>query len=292
MSQPNYREIAHDLAARRRIVMNLRAFGLEAHPGRSALIVAVLVALSFVINATSSYAKLSPQISWLITAGVLIAALAVIGSAVNGRLAGVLIDNRNRVSLSKFQAAMWTVLVISALVTASAINLDGNFSNPLELSIPPELLYAMGISAASLVATPSLLSLKTNDPPSSESLARSTEKLNLTSAQVQPAGRVFARTDARLASWADMFRGDETSNAGDADLSKVQQFLISVLLVAIYGAGLWDLFGGSGRVDALPPLSERFVWLMAISHASYLAYKAAPHGTAAAPTTPITQAVG
>ena len=74
-----------------------------------------------------------------------------------------------------------------------------------------------------------------------------------------------------------MLRGDEVGNADSPDLSKVQQLFISLLLVGIYGVAVINTLAGSEKITELPPLHEKFVWLMAISHASYLAYKAAPH---------------
>ncbi len=48
--------------------------------------------------------------------------LTVIGVLVNGRPAGAFIDNRNRISLSKLQAAAWTVVVLGAFSTTVAFN--------------------------------------------------------------------------------------------------------------------------------------------------------------------------
>jgi len=251
---------------------------LQKRPGASAIVVVGLAVAAFAANVYGPSGRLSTRGGWIATILILIAGIAVIGATVNGRPAGVLIDNRNRVSLSKFQATLWTVLIISALVAGVGMNFNDHQLSPLEIQIPDELLVAMGISAASLVGTPMLLSLKTDGVSPAPAVARTADKLNLDVTEVKQQGRVFARTDAADASWADMFRGDETSNAGDADLSKVQQFFISLLLVAVYGAAVWKLFGEPGPVSSLPPLSEKFVWLMGISHASYLAYKAAPHG--------------
>lgn len=250
------------------------------NPGWSAASAAVLVIAVALIN--SRYGLIAtPQYAWSASILVTILGLALIGAAVNARPAGVLIDNRNRVSLSKFQATAWTVMVLSILVTAVGLNIEKSIPDALErIIIPPELLLAMGISATSLVATPILLSLKADQGTSRDAVTRTAEKLDLPVGDVRPTGRVFARSRPELASWADMFRGDETGNAGDADLSKVQQFLITLLLVGIYSAAAWSRFGS--QQNMLPPLSSDFVWLMGVSHASYLIYKAVPHGGGAA----------
>lgn len=48
--------------------------------------------------------------------------LMIVGYLVNGRPAGAFIDSRNRLSLSKLQAAAWTVIVLAAFATAAASN--------------------------------------------------------------------------------------------------------------------------------------------------------------------------
>ena len=266
---------------------------LAANPGWSALAAAALVAVTYFVNSSSGIAPV--QFRWLATIGITIVGLALIGAAVNGRPAGVLIDNRNRVSLSKFQAAAWTVLVVSAMVTAASLAPQTGKATAFEgIVLQPDLLIAMGISTISLVATPMLLSLKSEQVPAPDAVAATAGKLKLSLDAVQNVGKVFARSSPSLASWADMFRGDEAGNAGDADLSKVQQFLITLLLIGVYASSIWSRFGNSSP-QIFPAFPPYFAWLMGISHASYLAYKAAPH-TATAPAEagadPASEAVG
>jgi hypothetical protein len=262
------------------------------NPGLSAVAAAVLVAIVVWLNSARGIADV--QIRWVATIAAVVAGLALIGAAVNARPAGVLIDNRNRVSLSKFQATAWTVLVLTSLITAASLNPAAGTEALENIQIPGEILLAMGISATSLVATPMLLSRKSDELPAANALARTAEKLNLSPSDLQSVGMVFGRSSPELASWADMFRGDETGNAGDADLSKVQQFLITLLLIGIYASSVWYQFGKSSP-KLLPPIPPNFLWLMGISHASYLIYKAAPHSaSASAPGTgdPAFEAVG
>lgn len=280
---------------------------LNKHPAFAILLLIVLIAAIATLN---GFVKVKggdwinqPPVVWACTAILLTLAIMVMGGSVNGRLAGVLIDNRNRVSLSKFQAALWTILVVSALVTGGAVNV-GDWpeilqrlkalkpppvpmpTGPLDIVLPPELLFAMGISAVSFIATPSLLSLKTSGAASADEIGATQQKLNLSGDQVQATGRVLSLSSPDLASWSDMFLGDEISNGGSADLGKVQQFAITLLLIGVYSAALWVAFakaGAGGGFLSMPELSEGFVILMGISHASYLAYKVAPHGKPAAP---------
>jgi hypothetical protein len=255
--------------------------------------------------------------AWGATLILIVGFLAVLGFALTGRCAGIIIDNRAKVSLSKFQMTLWSVVVISSLITIVALNLhyysvglNGEQAatlhlrspedyDPVDIKIPAELLVALGISGFSLVATPLILSTKSETPPTQADLDRTLRRLGLSETDVSNAGKVFGRTKPDLALWADMFRGDELGNAATVDLSKVQQFLITLLLVGTYCGFLLVALRKEGPIGTLPPLSEGFVWLMSISHASYLAFKAAPHTRtgdgddgSAVPTDPRVRPVG
>ncbi len=213
--------------------------------------------------------------------------LAAIGCLVNKRPMGAFIDNRNRISLSKLQMAAWTVVVLSAFATAAAYNagsamFEGGQVSALAVNIPGELLLAMGISATSLVAAPALLSLKSQQDPAAGAEQDAQAKLG---PDVSGNGKVLTRKSPANASWADLVTGDELGNAGSPDLGKIQKVLITLLLLGCYVAYIFGQFSGSAeRIGQLPDLDKSFVWLMGISHASYLAYKAAPHTTSADPS--------
>jgi hypothetical protein len=205
---------------------------------------------------------------------------AVIGWLINDRPIGAFIDNRNRLSLSKLQAGAWTAVVLAGLATAAAFNAfvpGTDFSSvaALKVVIPGELLLAMGISATSLVATPSLLSLKANETPTASAVTSAKAQMG---SGTTNNGKLVIRPADEPASWADLVTGDEVGNAGSPDLGKIQQAIITLILLGSYTAYTYALFArAGGAVSKLPDLDQSFVWLMGISHASYLAYKAAPH---------------
>jgi len=240
-----------------------------------------------------------PAAAWLVSLAAMTAFAGAVGWAINNRPAGLIIDNRNRVSLSKLQAMAWTLMVLSALATAVITRIRLGFADPVDITVPQELLAVMGISATSLVAAPMLLSLKANEDPPPGQVATTAAKLG-DDGHGHGVGKVYARTSASRASWLDLFRGDDTGNAASPDLSKMQQFLITVVVLIIYASGLWKAFAGPEFVTdesnaapfftAFPALSTSMVWLVGISHAGYLAYKAAPHG-ASAPPAPVTTTV-
>lgn len=252
------------------------------------ILVLLLVAVNTWVAKNGAYDGPAVARAWALAAGLIILFMIMVGVAINNRPAGLIIDNRNRISLSKFQAAAWTVLVVSAVATMAAARIAAGTPDPLEIAIPGELLAALGLSAASLAATPALLSLKSQRPDASDGqVANVASNLGENAAQIDPTGGVFGRTHPSLARWMDMFRGEDISTAASPDLSKIQQFLLTLLVLGVYVAALLVMFlrqeatlifPPGGTSASLPPISEGFIWLLGISHASYLAYKAAPHG--------------
>jgi len=257
--------------------------------------ITALLAILAAVYANIAYASQTGGFklaAWLVTLVAIVALCASIGRGISERWDALLIDSRNRVSLSRLQMFAWTVLLLSALTTAAASNLhiSGNIQ-ALAIDIPGELLAAMGIATTSLAATPALLKLK--DAGGGNTLLAKNK----------------AATDA---GWLEIFRGDETNSAGLPDLSKVQQFLITLVLVGGYAVLIGNVFLDPGQLGpapgpgpapqpgtiwTLPPIDEKFIWLLGISHAGYLGYKAAslprnpqpqPEATPVSPAAPTT----
>ena len=210
--------------------------------------------------------------------------MMVVGKAFNGHVEGLLIDGRNRISLSRLQLFVWLVIVGCAF----AIEVAHNFSltdvvlgqlKPDGVTVPPELGLVMGVATASFVASPAILSLKTRKTPSESELADARRLVRDGSGIHPNSGRLYSRRPGARARWSDLFRGEELENAGSADPAKVQQFLVTFLLAVIYVAALWRQWGvhhPDAPFEALPGLSEGGLALLGISHAAYLGAKATP----------------
>jgi hypothetical protein len=194
-------------------------------------------------------------LAWIAIAVLMAAIAAVAGHGVTGFWRGVLIDDRHRLSLSRLQMLLWTLLVLSAYMAAALANIGRDAASPLSVDIPSELWLAMGISTASLVASPAALAYKQRRRPGQvESLP--------------------AEEDSRL---ADLFRGEEVTDSHHLDLGKVQMFLFTVVVVLGYGLALGAMFEGTtGTFATLPTVDDAVVTLLAISHAGYLTKKAVP----------------
>jgi len=107
-------------------------------------------------------------------------------------------------------------------------------------------------------------------------------------AAVAMEGVLHKNADPSQASWLDLFRGDEIGNYLLVDLSKVQMFFFTIVLVFAYGAAIYLLLQDPLALKnplgvAFPPFSASLNGLLAISHAGYLTIKTVPH-TAVAST--------
>lgn len=228
--------------------------------------------------------KPHPQFAWLLTLVTMVIFCMGVGYAINGRLNGIFIDYRNRLSLSKLQALCWSMLILSALYTAALLRIQKGILDPLEITLNEPLLVIMGISLTSLAAAPAILNAKADNNVTVQAAQQVSQALNKPIEDIIPAGKIFSFSSAELASWLDLFRGEENTNAGSADLGKIQQFVITFILLAVYGMSLWHFFSQpEAEFNIFPNVSDHMSWLLGISHAGYLAYKAAPHGDASTP---------
>jgi hypothetical protein len=194
-------------------------------------------------------------LAWIAVAVLMAAVGAVAGHGVTGLWRGVLVDDRHRLSLSRLQMLLWTVLVLSAYLTAALANIGRDSTSPLNVNVPNELWLVMGISTASLVASPAALAYKQRRRP----------------------GQVETLPHERDARLVDLFRGEEVTDNHHVDLGKVQMFLFTVVVVLGYGLALGAMFEDTkGAFVTLPAVDEAVVTLLAISHAGYLTKKALP----------------
>ena len=99
-------------------------------------------------------------LAWFATMALLVLLTALIGRGVTGFWRGALIDERNRLSLSRVQVFVWTVLVLSGFLIAASVNIRAGKPDPLGIDIPTELWLLMGIGTTTLVAAPLIQSIK------------------------------------------------------------------------------------------------------------------------------------
>ena len=219
--------------------------------------------------------------AWLGIAVLMAVFVAIAGKGIIGRWHGVLINERNVMSLARFQMVAWTLVMVSAYLMAAFYNIYIGVDEPLAIGVPKELWLAMGISTTSLVGTPLLLAPKKNKETDEAKLAAT--QLELARAGQtggdKPDGQLLGNSDPLMARWGDMVTGDEIGNGAHVDLAKVQMLFFTVAIVAAYAFALWRTFkyAQPDGITDFPALDDSTVALLGISHAGYLTNKAVSH---------------
>ncbi len=222
---------------------------------------------------------------WPLAFVALLGLFAVVGYAVTGQVLGFLVDDRRRMSLARVQAVSWTLLVLSAYWIASAWNLwlaaklQGP-DLPLLPKLDTELWALLGIT---LLGSPLLSALILDVKVAAADSAASSTSAGAASATKPPQATVEDTTNkgpldarTRIGAWSflDLFTGETTINRETVDVSRLQQFVFTLIALLAFGALTYAMFDGlSGRVDALPKVSGDLVALLGLSHLTYLGVK-------------------
>lgn len=208
---------------------------------------------------------------WAVELALVVATVMALGAACNGAWFGILVDGRNRISLSRLQIVAWTVLF--AATFAAVLVWNGTMASTVGLDVPEAAWLLMAMSGISAAGTPLILSAKPDPgaaaaPPNPRDGAKYLD------------GVVVKRRAGLRASWWDILLGDEAGNADAIDIGKVQQLLLSGAAWLAYAAAVGHLLWATAAhapVSALPAMPGSFLALIGASHATYLAYKAASH---------------
>src|SRR5215204_3682394 len=225
-------------------------------------------------------------VAWLVIMVLLGACCVVIGLGTTGLWRGLLIDSRNRMSLSRLQLLLWTVLVLSAFLTVAMFNIrEDPMADPLNIEVPAQVWGLLGISTTSFVTAATIKSQKKNLEVTKEEKDKTTaalEKVGENSNNLaDPQGALVAYEQPENASVSDLFKGDKVISAAYFDLGKVQVFLFTLIVVFAYAAEVGAMLYSMRIISALPELSTGIVALgivalLGISHAGYLTAKAVP----------------
>jgi hypothetical protein len=246
----------------------------------SVALAALIVAVGLVVMWSADNGRL--LFAWLFTLAALAVFTFVCGQGVTGRWMGALIDSRNVMSLARFQMIGWTILVLSAYLTAALSNIYAREASPLSISLPKELWLLMGISTVSLVGSPLILSTKTSKAPNAAEVERTFGRLAQqgdTPETLIAKGLLVANKDVSMARISDIFTGEEVGNAAHLDLARLQMFFFTLVTLFTYAVMLGRMFMNyaGGMIGELQPLDESMVALIAISNGGYLTSKAVPH---------------
>jgi hypothetical protein len=231
--------------------------------------------------------------SWAVSAAVLVAFAVFLGFRVSlppGNVRprplwlGILIDNRGRFSLNRLQLIVWTIVVISLVAGVFFGRLIEGVGEPLEFTIPGNVLGLLGISVGTAVGVGAIKSNKAATATAPPVPAPAPEVV-----PPAPRGRAVTRlatyqATGRRPSLGQVFMVEEGAYADDVvDAGKFQNFAITIILVVAYVAmaisTISDATSAAG-VTALPDLKGTFLVLLGISYAGYAGSKLpTPPGT-------------
>jgi hypothetical protein len=229
-----------------------------------ALLVVLIVS---VIGIVWSGLQASGALRWPMIVGFMLIMFMAIGWCVKGRLAGVLINDRNMMSLSRFQMVVWSLIVLSTYAAiAMARASDGLGTGALDIAVPPQIWMLMGINSAALVGSPLLASNKIKKKPIGTLQGK--ERADM--------GILSVKLDAEDAAFGDLFKGDEIKNWDDVDLARLQMFFFTLIVAIIYCIEVYQMIAFSDLSEniSLPAIDEGMVTLMGISNTAYLGGKA------------------
>ncbi len=259
------------------------------------------IAAVFLILTMVLAALLFPGMAgWIVVSVCMVAFLVVLGVLICKRPLGILVNERNLMSLPRFQMVIWTVIVLSAYFVIAMARVASGVPDPLSIKMDWQLWALMGISATSLVGAPLINSTKKQKDASGQETEKAAEALvktgNIpdslaagkkdaaaveTSMKKTNQGMLYANPTVGDASFADMFEGDEVGNTAYMDLSKVQMFYFTIIIAIAYIATLAPLIAklktDATSIIEFPALHEGIIALLGISHAGFLATKGVNH---------------
>lgn len=254
----------------------------------------------------AAYYLADAQWAWLINVVLLAALCLLLGMWIMKLPLGILITQRNLMSLSRLQVVCWTLIIFSGLVVVVMQRLHhyvkdpssitcappqqpqqpqpqqspANTCDPLSITVDPKLWAVLGISFASFVGTPLILNGKTQDTPSANSVQAASLVLKEPATEIKQnaMGKVYVNPTPQDARISDMFEGDEIGNTAYVDVSKFQMFVLTALLLGIYSSRMWEFLAGDIKsLNKLPEFTASMVQLLAVSHAGYLTFKSVNH---------------
>ncbi len=222
---------------------------------------------------------LAPNQIWYSLLALAILLQGALGKTLCGTWKGVLVDERNVVSLSRVQMLLWTTLILTAILAAVLGNITNKnavqAANDYLPIIPADLWMLMGISTGSLLASPLLLQpQKTSQQPTDKTVLELLVQQGYQTDQISLNGPLFQNLSARQARWSDLITGEQTGNCAYLDVARLQMCFLTVIAIVIYTLLLNRMLAHPAWITSLPPLNDGLLFVIGISHGGYLLSKA------------------
>ena len=269
-------------------------------------------------NAPKGDAKRPLNAAWMsIHVPLVIMMLSVVGLAIAsglslvGRTTGILISDKNRLSLARTQVVAWSVLILPTIIAFACFN-AGMVGEAIRLTTTPsglkliaepqfkdfivfprfpiEILGALGITVASTMLSAIIVMKKDTGATALEVISGASRRQN---DQISTFGNAPSALDkkpsAAEASFGDLLLGEENANKDEVDISRLQMLVITVGLLLTYfnlvlaqASELSVTAVARAFIDkdslfaALPSAGTTFFAMLALSHSAYLITKSAP----------------
>ena len=245
----------------------MRTHWSRLHTVGSLLLIAVFVGLAIVQPLTAYQ-------SWIVVMIGMVIFTMIVGHGITGVWQGALVDERLRMSLSRLQLLLWTILIVSAFATIAVMRMSSDAVNALNVGVPETIWALLGISATSLIGSPLIKNTEKNAPaPSVDRIEKVAADQGADPNAITVVGNVVKNTDINQASIADIFMGEYFTNFALLDLGKIQLFFFTMLLVISYGTAIGSLLRTDPMPSSLPDVGAGMLPLLGISHTGYLAHK-------------------
>ena len=141
---------------------------------------------------------------------------------------GILINERKLMSLSRFQMALWTLMILSAYFTMAVGRIKAGVPNPLAIEIDPQLWAVLGISTASLIGSPLISSVKKGKEP-----AQATELTDRVGKAFDEAPAVVEKNREGV-----LYGNENTSDAAFTDMQRQHEGDLGLVFSAIDELGV------------------------------------------------------
>jgi hypothetical protein len=252
--------------------------------GVTLLGVVLLGACSAWIAAESNIPSGSPTIllwQWGAVLASLLIVSVIAGHLANDRWIGVFIDERNRISLARLQWLAWFLVLFSAYFTGAVWDIAFGDLPVVETN----LFGLIGITTGSAVVANVVVESKKRDasptpnavPPAP--VPGAPAPVVAPNASTNRMGKADVNSSPADASFADLYLGEDVTNRQSVDASRLQKFIITILLITVYLEMLWSAFvdaAGTYHAFSMPIVGTNFLGMMGVSHAAYLVAKASP----------------
>jgi hypothetical protein len=165
---------------------------------------------------------------------------------------GILVDNRGRFSLNRFQLVCWTLAILSSFL---GVFLAGSIAEGVP-KLSPTLLGLMGISVGSALLSGTVKAAK--------------DTAGAAIPRFSPPPKSGAPAASPVRRFWQILLEEEGPNADKiVSVTKFQNFIFTVALLVLYIVTVSNTNG-----VALPTFdSESVLWLLGISHAGYIGGK-------------------